>query len=318
MAKIVSKIIILAVVSALLLGFLACAKKNNEQTVDTNSEVATEGNSEEPEVMKVAKKPVEPGFAKCDDLKSNWAWVITNMWGEEDPGTKMVAIEYSKPEALENLTLAVDRFGIYNVKYAGQKVATGTNGDYGATFEGVTGPHWKITDGSVAKDHYMLLLPETCHKGILPLTPFEDNILPPASAADIAKIRALKNGRGMMRTEMLATDSRGGRIGIFQFNNTADEGLFILAYIQGEKLITLEFTTDVYEGQASWRADAEPDDICYFEATALCETDEGLVIAFLWGAPEGTNNYILIEKDGKFVDFITEAMVYDHWSNSWQ
>jgi len=285
----------------------------NEQTTTSNAEVTPASNPAEPEVVKVAKKPVEPGLASIDDLKSNWAWVITNY----SDNNQMVAIEYSQPEALERLTLAIDRMGIYQVNYAGQKTATGTNGDYGATFEGVAGPYWKIADGSTVEGGQMLLLPETCHKGILPLTPFENDTHPPASQADIAKIRALKPGRGMMNSEMLATDSRGGRIGLFQFNNTAEEGLFILAYIHGEKVITLEFTTDLYDGQAYWRADADPDDICYFEATALCETDEGLVIAFLWGAPEGTGNYILIEKDGKFVDFITDARVYDHWSNSW-
>jgi len=284
-----------------------------EQIANTNTEVATESSPAEPEVVKVEKKPVEHEIISLEDLKSNWAWVITNYSDKN----QVVAIEYSSPDALENLTLAVDRTGIFNVKYAGQKVATGSNGDYAPLFEGVTGPYWKVTDGSTLEGWSLLLIPESCLKGLLPLTPFENDAHPAASASDIAKIRALKNGRGMMNTEILATDSRGGRIGLFQFNNTDKEGLFIFAYIHGEKIITIEYTTDVYEGHAYWRVDADPDDICYFEATALCETDEGLVIAFLWGAPEGTGHHLMIEKDGQFVDFISDGWYYDHWSNSW-
>jgi len=280
----------------------------------------TESNPAKQEAKNIASSLVRSRKAAFADLKSNWAWAITNGF-TDSPSDQLVAIMYSSDDALSGLTIATNMDGKYRVQYSGQKTATGSNGDYNPTFEGVTGPYWKFAEGSSVEGfaERMLLLPESCHDGILTLTYFGENkwFHPKAEESDVAKISALRPGRGMMNTELLATDSRGGRIALFQFNNTAEEGLLILAYILDEKVITTEFTTDVYEGEASWRADADPDDICYFEVTALCDTDEGLFIAFFWGAPEGTNYIMLKEDNGKFVDCITEAKSYDHWSNDW-
>jgi len=274
--------------------------------------------------------PTNPKKVKFEDLKSDWAWALTNLG--DPPGDEMVAVGYSTPKSLKRLTMAINAYDIFPIKYAGEKTATEANGDYNPRFEGVTGPYWRISDGPPVGDGYenMLLLPESCRDGMLALTPakaegsgkgglYDNHGHPAAQASDVAKIQALKPDRKVMKSELLATDLRGGRIALFQFNNTAEEGLLILAYIEGEKIITKEFTARVFDGDGTtaWRADADPDDICEFDVRALLETDEGLVIAFLWYGPEGINQYLLKEKNGKFIDFITRGWGYNHWENSW-
>jgi hypothetical protein len=128
-------------------------------------------------------------------------------------------------------------------------------------------------------------------------------------------MEALKKGRKVMHSELLATVADGGRVSVFQFT-TVNYGLLILAYINDDKIIAKEFISDnIHDGKVDWRADAGGDNICLFEVQMLCKTDAGLVIGFLWHGPEATITYLLVEKEGKFIDFISEKWYYNHWED---
>jgi len=261
--------------------------------------------------------PAEPKEVKYKGLKMDWAWAITNRG--EKPGNEMVAISYSSPNAFEKLTLAVNWKSAYPVKYAGKKKSTGKRDNpFFPTFESIPGPHWKITDGSTVgetwEENTLLLLPESCRDGIRKLTRPEE--LEPAPAADVEKVQALKSGRKVAESRLLATDDRGGRIALFAFKTTTN-GLLILAYINGDKIISTEFTTDAENGEASWASELGPDEYGTFDANGLFETEEGLFIAFRWGRPEYTVESLLIEQDGKWVNCVTHGWSIDMWEDKW-
>jgi hypothetical protein len=254
-------------------------------------------------------------------LKASYAWAVRDGdW--ETPGTRLAAVEYAGK--LEKLTLAAGADTLFPVKYEGEKQATGENWEYGATYEGITGPHWSA-EVPLSSYNY-LLLPEACKDGLLAFTPGEaeetwegggfdfNHGHPPADPADVEAMEAFKKGRAVLHSELLATDENGGRVSLFQYENR-DEGLLVLAYINGDRVVTQEFTAGVYEDGAAWRADAEGDDICVFELVTLCETDAGLVIAYLWYGPEGTGKWLVKEDGGAFAEFETDIWSYNHWED---
>ena len=254
----------------------------------------------------------------------DYAWAIRE--GTQDrPGKHLAAVEYAGGP--ESLTLAVGTGQPFAVKCEGEKKATGDNGEYWEVYEGVTGPYWSTAEKLTRYEY--LLLPASREGGLLKFTPakaknneFDDAASgfeynhghPAASKADVAAMEAYKGGRKVLHSELLATDSRGGRVALFQYANTG-EGLLVLAYIHGSRVITQAFTAYVYEDGAGWRADMEGDDISVFEVAMLCETDAGLVLAYVWYGPEGTGKHLGVEEDGKFAKFTTDAWTYDHWEN---
>ena len=264
------------------------------------------------------------GAAPFAALRDNYAWAVRE-GTYDDPGTHLAAEEYAGD--LRSLALAVAPGQTIPVRYEGKKKATSENGEYWSYYDGISGPYWSATEP--LRDYEYLLLPVSCKDGLLKLTPAEaeesdhdtsgfdnDHGHPPADPADTARMEALQGGRRVLHAELLATDDRGGRVCLFQYENT-EEGLLILAYLKGDKVITQEFTAYVYEDGAGWRADMDGDDICLFEVVMLCETDAGLVIAYLWYGPEGTGTYTMVEEGGKFVFFEPASGVwyYDHWDD---
>jgi len=257
-------------------------------------------------------------------LRDSYAWAIRE-GTMDDPGKHLAAEEYAGN--LEKLTLAVAPDHLVPVRYEGKKKSTGENGEYWAFYEGISGPYWSVTKGILSRYEYFLL-PDACKGGLLKLTSAEvdetfgdsgfdyNHGHPPADRADVAKMEALKDGRKVLHSELLVTDNRGGRVCLFQYANT-DEGLLILAYINGDRVITQAFTAGVYEDGAGWRADMDGDDISGFEVIMLCETDRGLGLAYCWYGAEGTGRYTMVEQDGEFVDFNPAAGVwhYDHWED---
>ncbi|MDR3208182.1 MAG: hypothetical protein LBT60_07645 [Oscillospiraceae bacterium] len=286
---------------------------------------------ETPTVSGTGETPAAPGrensSVRLADIQSGWVWALSN--GEsETPGDRLVAVSYAAPGDWESRTLAVGSGGVFPVGYAGEKEADGRNGDYYLTFDGVPGPSWRVAEGSlpVGQDDY-LLLPASCQSGLLAFTPvkedpaeragFDNHGHPAADPADVATMEALKKGRVVMHSELLATDADGGRVALFQFENT-DYGLLILAYLRGDLVIVREFIGSVWADGVGWRADMEPDDAALFEVAMLCQTAEGLTIGFLWYGAEGVNRYLLAENGGHFTDFVSESWYYDRWEDSVQ
>jgi len=262
----------------------------------------------------------------------DYAWAVRE--GTRDkPGTRLAAVEYAG--GLEDLTLAVGAGLPVPVRYGGEKKATGENGEYWAAYEGISGPYWSAAQGALTSFEY-LLLPESRKSELITLTPAKakDNYdtasggfnynhgHPPAALADVKAMEAFKDGRKILHSELLATDGTGGRVALFQYENT-DEGLLILAYINGDKLITEELTSYIYEGDDGekegpyWRADMEENDISEFEAAMLCDTGDGLVLAYWWYGAEGTSRSLMVEDNGEFVTALpaSGAWYYDHWDD---
>ena len=262
----------------------------------------------------------------------DYAWA-TREGTQDRPGKHLAAVGYAGGP--ESLTLAVGTGQPFAVKYEGEKKATGDNGEYWEVYEGVTGPYWSTAEKLTRYEY--LLLPASREGGLLKMTPakaknnkFDDVASgfeynhghPAASKADVATMEAYKGGRKVLHSELLATDETGGRVALFQYENT-DEGLLILAYINGERLITEELTAYIYEdedGQAGpyWRADMEENDISEFEVAMLCETDAGLILAYWWYGAEGTIRSLMVEDGGEFVNVspTSGAWYYDHWDDT--
>ncbi|MCL2105896.1 MAG: hypothetical protein FWH26_02360 [Oscillospiraceae bacterium] len=266
-------------------------------------------------------EPAPLAVAPFAELRDNYAWAISNGdW--ETPGTHLAAVEYAGSP--ESLTLAVGWNQLFPLRYEGEKEATGENGEYGASYAGIAGHYWSVESILPVGWGSCLLLPASCEAGILALTPavagedivngFYNHGHPPADPADVTEMEGRKNGRRVLHSELLATDENGGRVSLFQFEST-DMGLLVLAYINGDRVIAQEFSNPVDEHGVIWRADAEEDDICVFEVTMLCETDAGLVLAYLWYGPEGTGKLLVAEDGGAFVELASDAWTYDHWEN---
>lgn len=288
------------------------------------------GDSEENEGNGIpAANPERPSLS---ELRENWAWAVAESdWELDTIGPKIKAEAYSSPEAWENLTLATGAGGMAaDVSYTGIEEATGEwfDGMYYAFFDNITGPVWTVSDKSELTDNNsIVLLPASFRSGLLALTPVEaeyeeiggfwNHGHPAASEEDTKIIEASrKDGRKVMHSELLATDGAGGRVSVFQFYNNSEEGLLAVAYINGDSLIAYEKTAGIYGDKAYWRADMDDDDIGHFEVNMLCETDEGLVIATSWSAPEGCIQEILVENGGRFVEFITDGWYFDIWDDT--
>lgn len=272
--------------------------------------------------------PDDPGTEKARfaDIEENWAWALAN--GEFDkPGDRLVAVSFASRDKLKDLGVAVSAGTLVSVQYSEEKEATGRNGDYYPTFEGVAGPCWTVGEGALDLGQAdVLLLPDSCRIGILQFAIAANeggqsdigHGHPAADPTDISSVEKMAPGRTVISSELLATDSSGGRVSIFQFNST-DHGLIVLAYCRGDQVITREYISNgVYEGKAYWRADAEADDICLFEVKLLCDTDAGLVIGLAWYGPEGATRSLFVEKDGKFADFISDLWYYSVFEQAFQ
>jgi hypothetical protein len=107
------------------------------------------------------------------------------------------------------------------------------------------------------------------------------------------------------------------RVCMFRYENKPKDALFVIAYLgaDGERFV-FELTTDnVEEEGATWRADADLDDICSLDVLMLCHTQEGPLMVVTWSAPEGTNTYVLHGANGKFKALPLDGMYYDPWEN---
>jgi len=264
----------------------------------------------------------------------DYAWAVSDMeWEMDTPGANLAVVEYAGDP--EGLTLALGPAQQVTVRYAGEKEATGENWEYSARYEGITGHHWSAAKGSLTAFEY-LLLPASREGDLIKWTPAKaknnydtasggfnyNHGHPPAAPADVALMEACEDGRKVLHSELLATDETGGRVALFQYENT-DEGLLILAYINRDRLITEELTAFIYEdedGEAGpyWRADMEENDIGEFEVAMLCETGVGLVLAYWWYGAEGTARSLMVEDDGAFVNVspASGAWYYDHWDDT--
>ena len=300
--------IILAITVLLILFLTACDNKGSSGAEKTSFPAETTANAS------------DAGQTSLSVIRDNWAWGIP-----DDKGIMLTAESYSSPNSWKNLTMALCPSGVIRVKYIGEKKATDNHsmgdGYYFPFFEDISGPVWEVIDKTVpAIEWTVLLLPESCRAGLISFTVPQveseyvnglyNHGYPPGPVEDIEKVTAMYKGRKIMHSELLAQDDDGGRVVLFQFVNT-DEGLTVLAYINDSIITVIEFTAYVYEGGAYWRADLEDDDVGYFEVNMLCRTDQGLVMAFAWIAPEGSGKYLLVEKDGQFIDFIEGGWYYD-------
>jgi hypothetical protein len=241
----------------------------------------------------------------------NWAWAISN--GDyETHGDKLAALQHASPDNLAELTFAVSPEGLIPIRFEGEKKATEIDEfGYYPSYEACSGPYWSVCDGHLPSGDYYLLLPASNKDAILAFTPASLDKYKNSAAVpeDVAKMEALKKGRKVVYSELLATDADGGRVSVFEFANT-NYGLLILAYIKGERVITKEFTTtNVSKNLDKWRVDAG-EGIGTFVVNLLCKTEAGLVIGFCWYGPEGAGKYLLVENKGAFADFISESWYY--------
>lgn len=265
------------------------------------------------------------GKARLADMQTSWAWAIPEE-GFGASGSRLAAVEYASPDSIADLRLAFGSGKWVSVSYAGEKSADADDevidGQYDPTFEGTAGPVWRIGEAALPAVQDYILLPESCKAGALTFAPAnapgdgegatDNHGHPEASVSETEKISKLYHNRKLIHSELLAVDSKGGRVSVFQFA-AAESGLLVLAYIRDNMIITKEFTANVYDGSVYWRADAESGNICLFEVRMLCETDEGLAIGFVWYGPEGTARYLLAENEGTFTDLTAESWYYDIW-----
>ena len=254
-----------------------------------------------------------PSFSDSlfEEIKASWVWALRE-GNYYERGPRLTAEEFSSQECWENLKVAVAADGVASIRYAGMKKATERR-EEGAylSFENISGPVWEIENDPHSIKGAILLLPASVQDSLLKITSFEYKEVS-AAPEEIARMEELKGGRKVLNSELLATDSSGGRVVLFRYVNT-DEGLVILAYIRGEKIITREFPAQHMDdnGEATWRADLDDDEYGSFQVVMLCETEQRLVIAFTWGAPEGINKYLLVEQDGQFVELPGESWSFD-------
>ncbi|MCL2747993.1 MAG: hypothetical protein FWE59_04985 [Oscillospiraceae bacterium] len=258
------------------------------------------------------------------DLKDNWAWVIVD-WGGDIPGGQVAATSYASPDRLDKLAWAASAEELASVRYTGEKASTAESGDGYLFFDSLSGPVWEVPQPLAGDAYDMVLLPESCRRGLLPLTPgytevlwengYETNGYPAADPGDVAAAEALIDNRAVVHSELLATDGQGGRVGLFLFENTdeTEDALLLLICFRGDRNVYMEFTAPLYDGRASWRPDAEEESIGLFQVKLLCETDAGLVIGFSWYGTEGVGQFLLLEDEGNFVEFITGEWYYDPW-----
>jgi hypothetical protein len=227
------------------------------------------------------------------------------------------------------------------VAFAGEKESTEEAGwpKYSPTFNVIAGPYWKAMIGNFPSETSdYLLLPASCEERIIPLTypsaPFNEATWeydpngeyynfgkPPAEAGDIAMMEYRRNGRNVVHSRLLAKANDGGRISLFQYETTS-YGLVVIAYINGEKVITTEFIStyvgDVQGEPIYWHSELPPETFGSVAVAMLCESDAGLIIGFTCIDPEGDSKHLLGERDGRFIEFSYGYWEYNIWENSYQ
>ncbi|MCL1914277.1 MAG: hypothetical protein FWG10_10500 [Eubacteriaceae bacterium] len=259
----------------------------------------------------------------------NWAWALTD-GNYETAGRKLAAIEYMSPDTLGELAIAVGPNTLANVEFQGQKEGNSSGDDfyYYPIFENMTGPFWSlaINESLPTGSNYYIIVPAPFKDALIGFEPsseennnewgFDDNHgHPGADAANTATIQSMYPDRMVRSTELLATDSSGGNVSLYQFENK-DNGMFVLAYINGDKVVVSEYETGLWGGEAVWRADAEGDNICLFEVAMIAQTGSGTMLATVWYGPEGADLSLLQQNEGVF-EAIPSRWLYDLWGNEY-
>ncbi|MCL1803694.1 MAG: hypothetical protein FWG30_08680 [Eubacteriaceae bacterium] len=299
----------LAIAIAAMLALCSCtaSNSNKQNNGDTGNKDGSGNNEDKP-------------YAALSDIRQSCAWAVSN-----SDFSALAAVEYANGTDFEKLSIAVCTSGIARIEYAGEKEAIGENSLYYSTYEGVTGPSWNVAskegveqsfsffllDGAIEESVFGI---ESGHSLERERDDYSSHGHLPASDEDIQVAIQLKGGRQVKHSELLGTLSDGGRISVFQYENT-DYAMIVLAYINGEKVVYKDFYSNVFNGTAFWRADAESEDICMFDIVAAVNTDEGLMIALQWSGPEGAMRYILVENNGKFAEFMDDYWSHDVWED---
>ena len=311
------------------MAFCACGKAPAEQPAAEKQpevEASKQGEDGAPEPGPVQEPGIwegdMEGFAELYGMTA-WAWAVTD-WESEVPTDQMAAVAYSSPEVFDSLTMAVGSENVVPVDFAGEKdgIDDFEWPHYYARYKTIKGPVWKAEGPALPAGYGVeyFLLPHSYGGGVLPLarpwlvTDEEGRTYgyerPPADPDDIEIIESQRNGRRVVDSQMLALTEDGGRVSLFQFE-TVDYGLVVIAYANGDKLVTKEFTTTyITEEGAFWTSETGPESFFHVEVIMLYESDAGLVIAFTTYGPEYQSRYLLGERDGRFVQFYYGA--YHH------
>jgi len=274
------------------------------------------------------------GFPSISDIINNSAWAVSDTENNR-PGSNLAITSFASKDSVVELDLAFSKNQRVDISYTGIKEQTksaGTDADYYLSYAHIRGHTFNINSGDFNDTQYFVTKKELVEDSRRALTAavadndYEDEMTrsgnweeydgfynnhghPEASASDVAIIEELYRGRKVRHSELLATASDGATIGMYQFENV-DYGMFIVAYINGSKVVRSEYISGLYDGDAGWRADAPRNDVCYIEPVFLCETKEGVAIAYLWYGPEGLSEYFMIEKDGFFEDVNNSRYFY--------
>jgi len=299
------KRILLIILSALIpLAFAACA-------------------GEERGGEPIATEPIiENKLPTMQEALANWAWAVSS-GNIERASTHMAVTAYPFGCDFGKLNLAVGEFGQAAVEFVGEKRGDGGEQWYFPFYERITGPYFALTN---PEDEFLYQRPafimdsSIAGAGLQKLVYEYDgeayNYLP-AAADEILLAEAMKGGRRVMESQLLASTEEGGRVCLFRYENLDGEGLFSVAYIQNDVILAHDFTAGyVDEEGAYWRVDLDPDQIGHVQALLLCRTREGVLLAIAWSAPEGRVEIILRERDGRLEEHPMPGMYYSTWEDA--
>lgn len=188
--------------------------------------------------------------------------------------------------------------------------------DMSYNFDNLSGNIFKKTKGSLIADtSYFVTTNELFQNALIPLIPTLDlsndsrEYYQPVDAEAIEKIEKLKSKR-VVKSKLLALTETGAKICLFVFERLGDDMLASLVYMDGDKIICKDYPA-VYDENSTWRVDAG-DEPGLFQVMFLARSDEGLLLAVTWAAPEGESSYILKEDGNTFAE--TEFVWGRYWA----
>jgi hypothetical protein len=202
-----------------------------------------------------------------------------------------------KPQEL-NLALNQSRHRIVYSRFQERDEENATPNDVSNNIDYLAGHIYRLDDKTAKLDvngSYFLTRADIVANGLID---FEGSSNVKASSAEVKMLEKL-NGRKVIKTVVIANAGSHGKVIQAQYERQGNNMLYIIAYVNGDKMIVQENPAE-YDELSTWRVD-DGGEMVIEEVLFIANTDKGIVMGLANNGPEGGNLYLVKEQNGKFV-----------------
>jgi hypothetical protein len=302
--SLIARIAWIAAFSAFLAAGCGKAKKEDAASaapIDAQTSANEQGaetltNKQEPETS--ASEPLGQVIVLADLIKAS-------AFGFADEEKILVSQDQFEREGgikikPQDLTLALNqsRHRIVYSGYQERDEEKATPNDVSNNIDYLAGHIYRLDDKTAKfgdNGSYFLTRADVAANGLID---FEYSRNAKASPAEVKKLKELKKGRQVINAIVIANAGNHGKVIQAQYERLGNDMLYIVAYINGDKMIIDENPAE-YDEMSTWRVD-DNGEMPMEEILFIANTDEGIVMGMVNNGPEGGNLYLVKEQNGKF------------------